>query len=184
MPQHHLVIDLPESKKRKPAKPRPVVADTAEEDDKKKELLERNRMAAKRSRNKRKNETKEVVKDNQTLRLSNRNLQAENTALREEIKRLHNVIATLQQQKVVTINHHPSTIILPGSDPGQVMPKVVTAAGPILASATRDILSEATLAAQLQSSEPLMAGMAQVAAEAVGSSGSRLVSHPWKQLRS
>merc|ERR1712029_869177 len=155
VPQHHLVINLPEVKRKSfhpPTKARPLDPDE-EDDDKKKELLERNRLAAKRSRIKRKTWTKEVVRDNETLRLSNRNLQAENTALKEEVARLHKVITTLQAQKVMTINH-PSTIILPE----QVIPKVVTnqfVAPQVVAATPRDILSEATLAAQLQGTESL-----------------------------
>jgi len=163
----HLVLDPPEAKRKHP-KPAAVAASKVNEDDEKKqELLERNRLAAQRSRIRKKQQSKEVKTDNEKLRLENRNLEAENTALKEEVKRLQRVVAALvnQQQhvlppKIVTINP-PQTLVLEQHPATKVV--------------TRDILSEATLAAQLQGGDlmpvveqgPSSSGFVRVTADSV-----------------
>jgi len=185
IPQHHLVLDPPEAKRKHPPKqapPRPSNGG-GEDDDKKQELLERNRLAAQRSRIKKKKESREVKTDNEKLRLENRKLQAENTSLKEEVSRLKSVVTRLvsQQQhqqilpphKIVTINPQPPTMLVLEHP----QPKIVT----------RDLLSEATLAAQLQSDlvpvveQPPSSGFVRVTADSVSVVNAQQLEVPQKK---
>ena len=131
---------LKENKRKRPSLP-------ADDEEKRQQLLERNRAAAQRSRNKRKKVMNEVRNEHEKLRMENKALMIENAALKEEIKRLNGLLSDKPQQapiKILTLD--PRTIIL---QPDQIPVKQ-----PV--NQRRDILHEATLELSQHPVEPML----------------------------